>query len=211
MPPGAGGPGVTRRLLVASTNAHKVAEIRALLEPLGFEVVTGTGLPEVVEDGETFVDNARLKARSAAAATGELALADDSGIAVDALGGEPGVRSARYAGEDATDAQNNRLLVERLEALGLTEAPAAFVCAMCVAAPDGTLVAESLARAEGLVRWPAEGPGGFGYDPLFFHPPSGCRFSELSQDAKGAVSHRGQALRALARLLEGTPDPRLDP
>ena len=79
------------------------------------------------------------------------------------------------------------------------------------AAPDGTLVAESLARAEGLVRWPAEGPGGFGYDPLFFHPPGGCRFSELSQDAKGAVSHRGQALRALARLLEGTPDPRLDP
>ena len=130
---------MTQRLLVASTNAHKVAEIRALLEPLGFEVVTGTGLPEVVEDGETFVDNARLKARSAAAATGELALADDSGIAVDALGGEPGVRSARYAGEDATDAQNNRLLVERLEALGLTEAPAAFVCAMCVAAPDGTL------------------------------------------------------------------------
>lgn len=202
---------MTRRLLVASTNAHKVAEIRALLEPLGFEVLTGTGLPEVVEDGETFAQNARLKARSAAAATGELALADDSGLTVEALRGEPGVRSARYAGEGATDAANNRLLVERLESLGLVEAPATFVCAMCVAAPDGTIVAEALGRTEGIVRWPAAGAGGFGYDPLFFHPPSGRRFSELSQDAKGAVSHRGQALRALARLLEGTPDTRLDP
>ena len=197
-------------LVLATRNLHKLDEVREILT--GWDVLP---LPDDVvlppEDGETFAENAAGKARAAHAATGKAVIADDSGIEAAALGGRPGVRSARYAGEDATDAQNNRLLVERLEALGLTEAPAAFVCAMCVAAPDGTLVAESLARAEGLVRWPAEGPGGFGYDPLFFHPPSGCRFSELSQDAKGAVSHRGQALRALARLLEGTPDPRLDP
>ena len=186
---------------VATTNAHKAGEIAAILAPTGLDVQPAPEMPDVVEDGVTFRDNAILKARAAAAALGAPCLADDSGLAVEVLDGQPGVHSARYAGEDATDQDNNALLIERLEALGATDPAAAFVCAVVIAMPDGTLVAEAEGRVEGVIRWPGLGDGGFGYDPLFFHPPSGCRLSELTPEAKNAVSHRGEALRKLAASL----------
>ncbi len=194
-------------LYVATTNAHKAQEIRAILAGAGVDVLVPSDLPEVVEDGETFRANALLKAQSAARHLGAPALADDSGLAVDVLDGAPGVYSARFARPGASDADNNALLVERLTALGVTDPAAAFVCVAIVAAPDGRVIAEAEGRVEGIVRWPAVGEGGFGYDPLFFHPPSGCRLSELTPEAKNAISHRGQAMRALARdLATGATD-----
>lgn len=188
-------------IFVATTNAHKAEEIAAILAPTGLDVRPAPALPEVVEDGETFRDNAILKARAAARALGAPALADDSGLAVDVLGGAPGVHSARYAGPDATDADNNALLIERLAALGAVDPKAAFVCHVVLAEPGGRILAEAEGRVEGVVRWPARGACGFGYDPLFFHPPSGCRLSELTPEQKNAVSHRGRALRKLAAAL----------
>jgi XTP/dITP diphosphohydrolase len=201
---------VSRVLHLATTNAHKAAEIAAILAPFGIEVRVPDRLPDVEETGETFAENARLKARSAAAFLGAPCLADDSGLVVPALDGAPGVRSARFAGPDATDAANNALLVKRLEAIGARDPEAAFVCHAVVAAPDGRVLAEAEARVEGVLRWPPRGGGGFGYDPLFHHPPSGRRLAELDAAAKNAVSHRGAALRAIAqRLLEsGTRRPR---
>ena len=188
-------------ILVATTNAHKAEEIGAILAPLGYEVRRPDDLPDVVEDGLTFRDNARLKAIAAAAHFGVPALADDSGLVVDALEGEPGVHSARYSGPDATAATNNALLVECLTALGVRDPAARFVCHVVLASPEGEILAEAEGRVEGVIRWPAAGDGGFGYDPYFFHPPSGARLSELSAAQKNAVSHRGRALRELAARL----------
>lgn len=189
------------RLWLATTNRHKVRECAAVLAPLGLAIEVPAGLPPAIEDGETFRDNALLKARSAAAHLGDPALAEDSGLVVPALGGEPGIHSARYAGEGAGDEANNALLAKRLVAAGLHETPAAFVCHLALVAADGAVLAEAEGRVEGLIRLPPAGRGGFGYDPLFFHPPSGCRFSELDLEAKGAVGHRGLALRRLATRL----------
>jgi XTP/dITP diphosphohydrolase len=191
----------TGRLYVATGNAHKAREIEQILAPLGWDVRVPAGLPPVVEDGATFRDNAILKAASAAAHLGEPALADDSGICVEALDGAPGIHSARYAGEGSSDAENNARLIRELEALGVEEPAAAFVCHVVIVRPDGSVMVEAEGRVEGILRWPALGDGGFGYDPLFFHPPSGVRLSELSATTKNALSHRGQALRALAARL----------
>ncbi len=190
-----------RPLYLATNNPHKVREIRQILAPLDVEVRVAEDLPHVEETGSTFRANALLKAAAIAAHLNAPALADDSGLVVDALDGEPGVRSARYAGEDGDDAANNALLIERLEALGVTDPAARFVCYVIVAAPDGSVLAEAEGTVEGVIRWPAKGDGGFGYDPLFFHPPSGVRLSELGADAKNALSHRGNALRALVERL----------
>ena len=190
------------RLVLATTNAHKLEEARAILAPLGIAVERPPrALPAVEETGATFAENAALKARAAAAFLGLPVLAEDSGLVVPALGGEPGVYSARYAGAGADAAANNARLQQRVSAAGLVEPAAAFVCHAVVAAPDGRIVAEAQGRVEGVLRWPARGAGGFGYDPHFHHPPSGLRFAELLPAAKHAVSHRGQALRSLARRL----------
>lgn len=195
-------------IYVATTNAHKAQEIADILAEaipagMGLDIRPAPAMPDVVEDGATFRDNAILKARAAAAALGAPALADDSGLAVEALGGAPGVHSARFAGEAATDADNNQLLIERLTALGVTDPAAAFVCHVILAAPDGEILAEAEGRVEGVIRWPPRGASGFGYDPLFFHPPSDCRLAELDARAKNAISHRGTALRRLAARLQG--------
>ena len=195
------------KLLVATSNRGKLAEIRALTKASGLEVVglgdlaDTLGRVEIVEDAETFAGNARKKAQTLHRLTGLPTLADDSGLVVEALGGEPGVRSARFSGAGATAATNNARLVERLRALDVEDPAAAFVCHAVVVAPDGRVVAEAEGRVEGIIRWPARGEGGFGYDPLFHHPPSGCRLSELDPAAKNAISHRGRALRALAAKL----------
>jgi XTP/dITP diphosphohydrolase len=190
-----------RSLVLATTNLHKVREIAEILTPLGIRIeAADRPLPEVIEDGETFAANAYKKAASAAAFLGREALADDSGLVVEALGGEPGVHSARYAGPGAGAKGNNALLAARLEAKGIERPAAAFVCHAVIVAPDGTVVAEAEGRVEGEIRVPARGEEGFGYDPLFHHPPSDKRFAELTADEKNAVSHRARALLALADL-----------
>jgi XTP/dITP diphosphohydrolase len=193
-------------VVFATTNAHKVEEARGILAPLGIVVERPErALPAVTEDGATFAANAAKKARSAAAFLGVTALAEDSGLVVPALGGEPGVLSARYAGDGATDAANNARLVARAEAAGLRDPEAYFVCHAVLAAPDGRVLAQAEGRVAGLLRWPGVGARGFGYDPLFHHPPTGKRLAELADAEKHAVSHRGQALRALARAIAGGP------
>lgn len=200
-----------RRVVLATTNRHKAREIASILAPFGLEVEVPERLPEVVEDGDTFEANALKKARSAARATGRAAMADDSGLVVAALGGEPGVRSARYAGEDATDEANNRKLLDELARRGLTDPAAAFVCHAVLVAPDGTVLATAAGRVEGTIRGPARGSNGFGYDPLFHHvsarhPAPGLRFAELSAADKDAISHRGRAFRAIGEAVAALPD-----
>jgi XTP/dITP diphosphohydrolase len=161
-------------------------------------------VPEVVEDAETFEGNARLKAVALAAATGEVALADDSGLEVDALGGEPGVRSARFAGESASDADNVARVLEELQRLGAHDPgarTARFRCVLVLRGPDGTERVTSGA-VEGYLLDSPRGDGGFGYDPIFVPAEGdGRTFAEMTSDEKQAISHRGRALRALAADL----------
>jgi XTP/dITP diphosphohydrolase len=195
-------------LLFASSNPNKVAEVRAIMAPLGLAVISideegqAAGLPEPVEDGETFADNARIKAIYYARAAGRWTLADDSGLEVDALGGEPGVRSARYAGAGGTrgerDAANNRKLLAALDAVPDAQRTARFVCAMCLADPEGRVVAETRGTVEGVIGREPRGHNGFGYDPLFGLPHLGCTSAELPTDQKNALSHRGEATRRMA-------------
>ncbi len=197
------------RLLLASGNPKKRAELVALLEPLGVEVLVPAdvgGLPEVEEDRPDFVGNARKKAESGARAAGLWTLADDSGLEVDALDGAPGVRSARFAGAHGDDAANNRHLLERLAGVPPDARGARFVCALVLADPDGRVAAEILGEARGRILEAPRGKGGFGYDPLFLftepgHPETGRGFAELAPDEKARIGHRGRALRELARRL----------
>jgi XTP/dITP diphosphohydrolase len=197
------------RLLLATQNPKKRRELEALLAPNGITVLTPAdvgGLPEVEEDQPTFAQNAAKKAVSAARALGMWALADDSGLEVAALGGEPGVRSARYAGEPADDARNNAKLLAALAGLPDTRRAARFVCALALARPDSTLALEVEGTAEGRILSAPRGDGDFGYDPLFLFTEPGFQqtgrgFAELSGVEKSAVSHRGRALRELARRL----------
>jgi XTP/dITP diphosphohydrolase len=193
------------RLVVASANPDKVKEIVAVLsEAIDVELVPRPeDVPEVVEDGATLVDNARLKARALMQATGSAAVADDTGLEVDALGGAPGVFAARYAGEDATYADNVNKLLRELGALGDDggERRARFKSIALVAFPDGSEVwAEGV--MEGTIAAAPRGDNGFGYDPVFQPDAGGGRtFAEMSAAEKDAMSHRGRAFRALARLL----------
>jgi XTP/dITP diphosphohydrolase len=191
------------RVVVATRNEHKLRELGEILagvelEPLSAEVE----LPP--EDGETFADNALIKARAAHEATGGAAIADDSGIAASALGGAPGVRSARFAGEGASDAQNLELLLRELD--GAADRRLAYVCALAYVGPNGrTEVFEG--RCEGTLAAEPRGSGGFGYDPAFVPTDTADdderTMAELSAAEKHAISHRGRAARALASFLAG--------
>jgi len=208
-------------LLVATTNPHKLAEIRAVLAPLGVDAVglsdvrtpggeSADALREPDETGATFDENAAIKARWYAQATNRLCLADDSGLEVDALGGEPGVYSARYAGIGSTrperDAANNAKLLKRLQAARAADRTARFVCAVCVADPAGQILATSRGEFEGVIAEAPRGAQGFGYDPLL-ELPDGRTAAELTPEEKNARSHRGAAARAIApsvaRILGG--------
>jgi XTP/dITP diphosphohydrolase len=197
------------KLLIASENAKKRAELEALLAPLDLELVLPSqvgGLPDVTEDEPTFAGNAQLKATAGAKASGLWTLADDSGLEVDALGGAPGVRSARFAGRHGDDRANNALVLERLRGVPTEGRGARFVCALALARPDGTLALALEGEARGRILEAPRGTGGFGYDPLFlFTEPgfeqSGRVFGELAPAEKALVSHRGRALRRLAALL----------
>jgi XTP/dITP diphosphohydrolase len=188
-------------LVCASANPHKVVEIEAILGPAVELLPRPADVPDVVEDGETLLDNARLKARALCAATGLPAVADDTGLEVDALGGAPGVWSARYAGDDATYADNVAKLLTELAAHAGASRRAQFRTVALVAHPDGREVwAEGVVTGSIAAR--ASGEGGFGYDPVFVPDDGdGRTFSEMTDDEKNAISHRGRAFRALADLL----------
>jgi XTP/dITP diphosphohydrolase len=192
------------KIVMASGNAGKLVEIRRLLEGLAVEVVAQSelGVTDAHETGTTFAENSLLKARHAADATGLPAIADDSGIAVDALGGRPGVYSARYAGENATDDENVDKLLEEVAHVAEEDRGAAFHCVATFVIPGEAeaVVAEGVWRGS-LLR-ARQGDGGFGYDPIFLDPESGLASAELTAEQKNARSHRGQALRALVRQLE---------
>jgi len=192
-----------KRILVATRNLGKLREVRDFFSDLGLEVVGMAELPDardVVEDGSSFLENARKKARALAADFGCVALADDSGLEVDALGGLPGVRSARYAGERATDEENNRKLLQALNSLGTQDRKARFRCVMVLAAPDGR---EWISQGtwEGEIAKAPRGSGGFGYDPVFLLPEEGRTVAELSLEEKNSRSHRAQALRGIRGVL----------
>ena len=189
--------------MLASGNAGKLREIEKILDGFDVEVVAQSefGVSEADETGTTFAANALIKARHALEATGLPALADDSGIVVDALGGRPGVYSARYAGAGASDADNNAKLLAEVEGVPDAERTAAFHCVACFIAPG--LAEPVMAEGEwrGIILHAARGAGGFGYDPLFFVPEMGCTSAELPAADKNRLSHRGKALRLLAQKL----------
>lgn len=185
------------KVLAATTNKGKIQEISDILARAGVSIVSLTELGlklDVIEDGETFEANAIKKALAFREASGMHALADDSGLCVDALGGAPGVYSARYAGEQAHDQDNIALLLKRLS--GIQDRSARFVCVAALALKDGRVIT---ARGEfpGVIIDTPRGTGGFGYDPIFLDPVTGKTFAELSRDEKNRMSHRHRALEAL--------------
>lgn len=189
-------------LLVATTNANKVREIRPLLDGAPVELITLAGWPHVAppeETGRTFEENARAKAQYYATATGELTVAEDSGLEIDALGGAPGVDSARYGGDAVSYSQKFALIYDALRMRGMATSPARFVCALALVKGDRVLF-ETRGVVEGTIAPEPKGTGGFGYDPIFFYPPYGQTLAEAS-DRKAAISHRGAAFRALRAFL----------
>ncbi|SNR67606.1 XTP/dITP diphosphohydrolase [Humidesulfovibrio mexicanus] len=188
-----------KTLVLATRNAGKIRELQALLSGLGFEILGLDSFPhmgEIEETGSTFAENSLLKARTVATATGLVALADDSGLEVDALDGAPGVYSARYSDPGATDEKNNQKLLDALRTVPEERRGCRFVSVVAASAPGGAeLLAEG--RWEGRVLTAPRGAGGFGYDPLFLDLELGQSAAELAADEKNARSHRGRALRAL--------------
>ena len=197
------------RVLVAATgNRGKLREIERLLDGFGWEVVaqSALGVEPPPEDGLTFVENAILKARHAAERTGRPALADDSGLVVDALGGAPGVRSARYAGPGGGDAANNEKLLRALAGVPEGERAARFECAVVwMRSPRDPVPLIARGTWAGRVLEAPRGANGFGYDPLFLDPAAGLTAAELPPERKDALSHRGQALRALRAMMPAAP------
>ena len=191
------------KILIATTNQGKVQEIRNLvkgLPALFLSLSEVPDIPEVLEDGATFEENALKKAREMAYSTGIVTLADDSGLCVDALDGRPGVHSARYAGEDASDEEKYLRVLEEMQDVPDSERSARFVCAVALVAPDGE---EKLFRGvcEGRITREPRGSSGFGYDPIFYFEEAGCTFAQMDQESKNRVSHRGRALREFAEFL----------
>jgi XTP/dITP diphosphohydrolase len=201
----------TQPLILASRNPGKIREIREILGdlPVGLLGLEAREfIPEPAEDGLTFAENARHKALYYARGLGQWCLADDSGLEVDAIGGAPGVRSARYAELDCPpgaarpvlDAANNAKLLKALERVPEAERTARFVCYAVLADPEGVLM-EACDTVEGRIGFEARGDNGFGYDPLFYVPSLGCTTAELDSGRKNLISHRGKALRRLAAML----------
>jgi XTP/dITP diphosphohydrolase len=192
-------------LLIATTNRGKLREITALLAGVAYDLVTLAAWPEVrapEETGATFDHNARAKALYYAAQTGALTVAEDSGLEIDALGGVPGVESARFGGAATTYPEKFALIYDALRAGGAATSSARFVCALALARP-GAIVFETRGTIEGRIAPEPRGDGGFGYDPIFFYPPFGQTLAEVGA-RKSTVSHRGQAFRALRAYLEET-------
>lgn len=189
--------------ILATNNMKKLAEMQRILSPLGINVVTakmlGATLEDVVEDGETFEDNAKLKAHAACKQMNMPAIADDSGLCVDYLDGAPGIYSARFSGDHGNDEKNNDLLLEKLEGVPLEKRTAKYVCAICCVFPNGREIVVR-GECEGVIGFERDGHEGFGYDPLFL--VDGRAFGRYTADEKDKISHRGNALRLLTKELE---------
>jgi XTP/dITP diphosphohydrolase len=191
---------MSKRLLVATHNRGKVAEYADLLSALDIAWLSLDDLDindEVPETGVTFRDNAQQKAAEYARQTGVLTLADDSGLEVDALGGEPGVLTARYGGPELNSKQRYEYLLANMEGVPAAERGARFRCAIALAAPDGTILATAEGQVEGEIGEVARGEGGFGYDPVFYLPDLACTMAQLPAQTKHDISHRGAALQAI--------------
>jgi XTP/dITP diphosphohydrolase len=193
------------RLVLASSNQGKVAELLDLLSGWDCQVIPQSDFatPSIEETGDSFVENALLKAHAAAHHCGLPAIADDSGLEVDALDGAPGIYSARYAGSEASDADNNLKLLEDLRAVPLQQRSARFHCALVYLRhwqDPNPIICQ--AQWEGLILEQDSGAGGFGYDPLFYVPEAGCSSAQLSRETKNRLSHRGQALQLLLAALQ---------
>ncbi len=192
-------------VVLATSNKGKIAEFNELFKGFGLEVKGLDQFPEIgeiPEPGETFLENAIIKAQTVANLTGLVAVADDSGLEVDALGGAPGVYSARYSGEDATPAKNNAKLLKALEGVAQEKRTARFVCVMVAATPDNIRI-QSRGDWDGQIAFELSGDQGFGYDPLFFDPELECVAAKMTRETKNARSHRGKALRALMEQWPG--------
>ena len=192
------------RIIFATGNEGKMREIRAILEDLKLPVLSmkEAGVnPEIVEDGKTFGKNAEIKARAVWNLTGDIVLADDSGLVVDYIGGEPGIYSARYLGEDTSYAVKNQVIIDRLSQAKGSERSARFVCNIAAVLPDGRVL-HAEETMEGEIAYAPAGSGGFGYDPILYLPEFAKTSAELTMDEKNQISHRGKALRAVKELLK---------
>jgi len=199
------------KLLVATTNPGKFAEVKDFLRQLPLEVLSLSDFatsPKIIEDGATFEENALKKARALAEYSGYLTLADDSGLEVDALNGAPGIYSARYCGEEGNDKKNNEKLMHELREISEEKRTGRFVCALALCAPKSHGMKEWTVRdsCEGRISFELKGENGFGYDPLFFYPSLGKTFGEIDRAIKATVSHRGKALKKLAEMLPSLVD-----
>lgn len=190
-------------IVLATGNQNKVKEIKAVLKGLDLKILTlkdFPNIPEIIEDGETFKENAVKKARGIAGFTGRIALADDSGLEVLALNNAPGVYSARFAGEKASDSANNKKLLTLLKGLPFERRKARFVCVIAIAGPNGRVYTTE-GELKGLITLRSAGRGGFGYDPLFFLPECKKTVAQLTPEEKNRISHRAKALRKAKKIL----------
>ena len=190
-------------VVIATRNAGKLLEMQAILGPLGmiiFSLSDFPEVPEIIEDGQTFEENAMKKAVAVALQTGRIAIADDSGLVVDALQGRPGVFSSRYAGENATDAERFQKLLGEMSGLPQEKRGAAFICAIAVCSPEAK--AETVVgQCRGEIAFAPRGSHGFGYDPIFYLPESGKTMAEITPEAKNRISHRAKALEKMKLIL----------
>lgn len=191
------------RIIFATGNEGKMKEIRLILADLGLEILSmmeaGVDL-DIVEDGSTFGENAEIKARAVWERTGDIVLADDSGLVIDYLGGEPGIYSARYLGEETSYEYKNRVILERMDGVPGEERSARFVSAIAAVLPDGRVL-HTEGVVEGLIAPEPAGNGGFGYDPIFYLPEYGMTSAEIPMELKNEISHRGKALAAMKDMI----------
>lgn len=191
------------RIIFATGNVGKMREIRLILGDLGCEILSmkeAGADPEIVENGASFAENAEIKARAVWNCTGDIVLADDSGLVVDYIGGEPGIYSARYMGEDTSYEIKNQNIIDRLQGAVGAERAARFVCNIAAVLPDGQVL-HTEAAMEGVIAMKPAGSGGFGYDPILMIPEYGVTSAELTIEQKNRISHRGKALEAMKEVL----------
>lgn len=192
-----------KRIIFATGNQNKVRELNMILQDAGIPIVSmkDAGIAsDIAENGKTFRENALIKAKAVAEASGEIALADDSGLVIDALNGEPGIYSARFMGRDTSYSIKNKALIDRMKDVPDEKRTARFVCDVAVVFPDGrTFVEEGI--MEGRIAHRAAGENGFGYDPVFYLPEYGCTSAQLPPEKKNEISHRGKALKAMRQVL----------